>query len=146
MAELIRTAWRRPADSRGLEEGRSDAEPESGHAAGRLGVEDRARRRAARPEELRLLEALLFAAAEPLDEKDAGGAAAGGRRRARRRCAQLQAEYAPRGVNLVRIAGKWTFRTANDLVLAAHAGGGRAAQAVARRDRDAGRSSPITSR
>ena len=33
----------------------------------------------------------------------------------RPRCAQLQAEYAPRGVNLVRIAGKWTFRTANDL-------------------------------
>src|SRR5438128_4579796 len=28
---------------------------------------------------------------------------------------RLQAEYAPRGVNLVRIAGKWTFRTANDL-------------------------------
>ena len=27
----------------------------------------------------------------------------------------LQAEYAPRGVNLMRIAGKWTFRTANDL-------------------------------
>ena len=28
---------------------------------------------------------------------------------------RLQAEYAPRGVNLVRVAGKWTFRTANDL-------------------------------
>ena len=28
---------------------------------------------------------------------------------------RLQAEYAPRGVNLVRIAGKWTFRTATDL-------------------------------
>ena len=27
----------------------------------------------------------------------------------------LQIEYAARGVNLVRIAGKWTFRTANDL-------------------------------
>jgi segregation and condensation protein B len=29
--------------------------------------------------------------------------------------AQLQADYATRGVNLVRIANKWTFRTAGDL-------------------------------
>jgi segregation and condensation protein B len=29
--------------------------------------------------------------------------------------AQLQAEYATRGVNLVRISKKWTFRTAGDL-------------------------------
>jgi len=29
--------------------------------------------------------------------------------------AQLQADYAPRGVNLVRVANKWTFRTAGDL-------------------------------
>ena len=35
-----------------------------------------------------------------------------GRRRA---LAQLQADYASRGVNLVRIANKWTFRTAGDL-------------------------------
>ena len=28
---------------------------------------------------------------------------------------ELQKEYAPRGVNLVRIGGKWTLRTANDL-------------------------------
>src|SRR3984893_6683772 len=68
----------------------------------------------ARPEELRLLEALLFASTEPLEQaalakrmpdgvdiKDA--------------LAQLQAEYATRGVNLVRIANKWTFRTAGDL-------------------------------
>jgi segregation and condensation protein B len=27
----------------------------------------------------------------------------------------LQAEYAPRGVNLVVVGGKWTFRTSNDL-------------------------------
>jgi segregation and condensation protein B len=67
-----------------------------------------------RPEELRLIEALLFAAGEPLDEKTLhsrlpeGVDLASAMRR-------LQAEYAPRGVNLVRIAGKWTFRTANDL-------------------------------
>jgi segregation and condensation protein B len=67
-----------------------------------------------RADELRLLEALLFAATEPLDEKtlaarlpsgtDIGAA-----------LARLQAEYALRGVNLVRVAGKWAFRTANDL-------------------------------
>jgi segregation and condensation protein B len=69
---------------------------------------------AARAEELRLLEALLFAAGSPLDEatlkrqlpdgvalKDA--------------LARLQAEYATRGVNLVRVGKKWTFRTAGDL-------------------------------
>jgi segregation and condensation protein B len=69
---------------------------------------------AARAEELRLLEALLFAAGTPLDEatlkrqlpegvdlKDA--------------LARLQTEYATRGVNLVRIGKKWTFRTAGDL-------------------------------
>ena len=37
------------------------------------------------------------------------------RRRQGRRCARLQAEYAPRGVNLVRVGSKWTFRTARDL-------------------------------
>ena len=67
-----------------------------------------------RPEELRLLEALLFAASEPVDEK-----ALAKRlpedvdiRAALRR---LQTEYAPRGVNLVHIGNKWAFRTANDL-------------------------------
>jgi segregation and condensation protein B len=68
----------------------------------------------ARPEELRLLEALLFAAGEPLDEKTLSARLPAGSdvRAALRR---LQTEYAPRGVNLVRIGAKWTFRTANDL-------------------------------
>jgi segregation and condensation protein B len=67
-----------------------------------------------RPEELRLIEALLFAAGEPLDEKTLRTRLPEGVdiEAAMRR---LQAEYAPRGVNLMRIAGKWTFRTANDL-------------------------------
>jgi segregation and condensation protein B len=68
----------------------------------------------ARAEELRLLEAMLFASAEPLDERslaerlpqDVDLPAA---------LALLQQEYAGRGVNLVRINGKWTFRTASDL-------------------------------
>lgn len=68
----------------------------------------------ARAEELRLLEALLFAASEPLDEASLQKRLPDGVD-ARIALRALQAEYAPRGVNLVRVAGKWTFRTANDL-------------------------------
>jgi segregation and condensation protein B len=68
----------------------------------------------ARPEELRLLEALLFAASEPVDEKAlAKRMPAGVDVRASLR--RLQVEYAARGVNLVHIGNKWAFRTANDL-------------------------------
>lgn len=65
-------------------------------------------------EKLRILEALLFAASEPLDEailkshfadeEDISGL-----------MEELRAFYAGRGVNLVRVAGKWAFRTAQDL-------------------------------
>ncbi|NWH08838.1 MAG: SMC-Scp complex subunit ScpB [Alphaproteobacteria bacterium] len=63
---------------------------------------------------LRLLEAVLFAAAEPvseavLAERLPQGADVPGLLQ------QLQAMYERRGVNLVQIAGKWTFRTASDL-------------------------------
>jgi segregation and condensation protein B len=67
-----------------------------------------------RREKLRVLEALLFAATEPLDaralaqhlapEDDVASF-----------LQELQSEYAGRGVNLVRVAGKWAFRTASDL-------------------------------
>jgi segregation and condensation protein B len=67
-----------------------------------------------RPDELRLLEAMLFAAAEPLDEKDLAARLPQGVD-VRGALARLQQEYAPRGVNLVRVGGKWTFRTADDL-------------------------------
>jgi len=68
----------------------------------------------ARPEHMRLLEALLFAAAVPLDEKTLGSRLPEDvDLKASLRA--LQAEYSTRGVNLVRIAGKWTFRTASDL-------------------------------
>ncbi len=68
----------------------------------------------ARPEHMRLLEALLFAAAVPLDEKTLGSRLPEDvDLKASLRA--LQAEYSTRGVNLVRIAGKWTFRTAGDL-------------------------------
>jgi segregation and condensation protein B len=67
-----------------------------------------------RAEELRILEAVLFAADEPLDEK-----ALTGRLPAdadvHALLLQLQQEYASRGVNLVRVGGKWSLRTAGDL-------------------------------
>ncbi len=68
----------------------------------------------ARPEHMRLLEALLFAASEPLDEKTlAARLPEDVDLKASLRA--LQAEYAARGVNLVCVAKKWTFRTAVDL-------------------------------
>jgi segregation and condensation protein B len=66
------------------------------------------------PDHLRLVEALLFAAAAPLDEAslqqrlpegtDIGAL-----------IAELEAHYCGRGVNLVRVANGWTLRTAPDL-------------------------------
>jgi len=64
--------------------------------------------------ELRLAEALLFAAAEPLDAatiaarlpEDADVEAL---------MERLTAEYAGRGVEVVRVAGRWALRTAPDL-------------------------------
>ncbi len=67
-----------------------------------------------RAEELRILEALLFAAEAPLDEKALATRLPAGID-VHALLVQLQKEYAPRGVNLVRIGGKWSLRTANDL-------------------------------
>jgi segregation and condensation protein B len=67
-----------------------------------------------RAEELRILEALLFAAEEPLDEKVLGARLPAGID-VRSLLLRLQEEYAPRGVNLVRVGGKWSLRTASDL-------------------------------
>jgi segregation and condensation protein B len=67
----------------------------------------------ARPEELRLLEALLFASTEPLDQTALAKRMPDGVD-IKVALAQLQADYAARGVNLVRVANKWTFRTAGD--------------------------------
>ncbi|MBB4006027.1 SMC-Scp complex subunit ScpB [Allorhizobium taibaishanense] len=68
-------------------------------------------------EALRIVEALVFASAEPVSESflaerlprdtDVAGL-----------MRTLQADYAPRGVNLVRIDGHWAFRTAADLAFA----------------------------
>jgi segregation and condensation protein B len=76
--------------------------------------EDIATEPQARPEELRVLEALLFASTEPLDQATLAKRMPDGVD-VKVALAQLQAEYATRGVNLVRVANKWTFRTAGDL-------------------------------
>lgn len=66
------------------------------------------------PEHLRLLEALLFASRQPLDQRDLAEKLPAG-------CDvgtlldELARQYQGRGVNLVRRDGKWAFRTAVDL-------------------------------
>jgi segregation and condensation protein B len=72
------------------------------------------RERTERAEELRILEALLFAAEEPLDEKILAARLPAGID-LRALLAQLQKDYEARGVNLVHVAGKWTLRTSSDL-------------------------------
>src|SRR5246500_1247377 len=67
-----------------------------------------------RAEELRLLEAMLFASAEPLDETSLAERLPQGVD-VHAALLRLQEDYATRGVHLVRINGKWTFRTADDL-------------------------------
>ena len=64
--------------------------------------------------EIRLLEALLFAAVEPIDtqtlrQRMPEGADVGAL------LARLTRDYAGRGVNLVRVADRWRFQTAIDL-------------------------------
>jgi segregation and condensation protein B len=67
-----------------------------------------------RSEKLRILEAVIFASAEPLDEMrlatylKAGDDVPG-------LISALVETYRGRGVNLVKVAGKWAFRTAEDL-------------------------------
>ncbi len=64
--------------------------------------------------QLRLLEALMFAAAEPLSEEFLA-ARLGPEADIAALIAELAAQYAGRGVELVRAAGGWAFRTAADL-------------------------------
>ena len=66
------------------------------------------------PSLIRIIEALLFASAEPLSTKDLHehmpeGADVGAA------LMQLKEDYEGRGVNLVELDGKWAFRTATDL-------------------------------
>ena len=65
-------------------------------------------------EHLRMAEALLFAASEPLDEKALASSLPEGTD-VPALLAELQRLYEGRGVSLVRVAEKWQFRTAPDL-------------------------------
>jgi segregation and condensation protein B len=67
-----------------------------------------------REDRLRLVEALLFAAPQPLAEAELAARLDDGADVAALLC-DLAGHYAERGVNLVRLAGGWTFRTAPDL-------------------------------
>jgi segregation and condensation protein B len=67
-----------------------------------------------RREDLRIVEALLFASSTPLDEQWLAKHLRHGSDIAAV-LEDIKAVYAVRGVNLVRVAGKWVFRTAEDL-------------------------------
>jgi len=67
-----------------------------------------------RLEDQRIVEALLFASTAPLDEAWLSQQLRHGSD-IRAILDDIAAVYAPRGVNLVRVAGKWVFRTAEDL-------------------------------
>jgi segregation and condensation protein B len=70
--------------------------------------------RANRDQSLRVIEAILFAAPQPLSLAEIASHLPAGTDAAQL-LADLQANYANRGVNLVEVAGKWTLRTAGDL-------------------------------
>ena len=63
---------------------------------------------------LRMVEALLFAATEPLDLDSLTARLPDGLD-VPKLLTQLQLHYEPRGVNLVQVAGKWALRTAPDM-------------------------------
>ena len=66
------------------------------------------------PEDVRIAEALIFASAEPLDES-AIARRLSGSADVEAVMDELRRLYEGRGVNLVRVARRWMFRTADDL-------------------------------
>jgi segregation and condensation protein B len=66
------------------------------------------------PTHLRIVEALLFASEQPVEEQALARALPEGAA-IRPLLAELQRHYESRGVNLARVAGKWQMRTAKDL-------------------------------
>lgn len=70
---------------------------------------------AGRHDQLRILEAVLFAAASPLDEKTLAGHLPQASEAIGELMEELRGYYRGRGISLVRVAGKWAFRTAEDL-------------------------------
>jgi segregation and condensation protein B len=70
--------------------------------------------RADRSHHLRVIEALLFAASEPLSVEQMEAALPEGAD-VTALLSDLQVNYVNRGVNVVQVGGKWTLRTAGDL-------------------------------
>ncbi len=66
------------------------------------------------PEDVRIAEAMVFASAEPLEELSIAARLSEGAD-VRAVMEELRQLYVGRGVNLVRVARRWTFRTAEDL-------------------------------
>ena len=69
------------------------------------------------PEDVRIAEALIFAAAEPVEES-AIAQRLSERADVEAVMEELRRLYEGRGVNLVRVARRWMFRTADDLAWA----------------------------
>jgi segregation and condensation protein B len=88
----------------------SDQEDDSAHREEPAEQQDDAPPLAA----MRMVEALLFASRDPVSEQDLAERLPKGAD-VRGVLAALAEHYALRGVNLVQVAGKWAFRTAEDL-------------------------------
>ncbi|MBN9670471.1 SMC-Scp complex subunit ScpB [Labrenzia aggregata] len=68
---------------------------------------------------LRMVEALLFASSDPLSLEELTLRLPDGTD-VLKLLETLEKNYAPRGINLVKVAGKWCFRTADDLAFLMH--------------------------
>lgn len=83
-----------------------------------IAVDNDAKAENVSPEErrqgLRMVEALIYASAEPVSAEQLAGRLPEGSDIAGF-LRELQQTYEGRGVNLVQVAGKWSFRTAGDL-------------------------------
>jgi segregation and condensation protein B len=92
----------------------ADDRPETGDEPEHAAVPESAPVAGNDPQHLRLLEALLFAAPDPVSEVTLASRLPEGVD-VKALIGELQQIYADRGVNLARVAGKWAFRTAPDL-------------------------------
>ena len=93
--------------------------PEDEVNAGETEAEDSSLQPAPDVTHIRIVEALLFAASEPLDVT-ALAAALPQATNVEAILVALKRDYENRGVNLMRIANKWQFRTAKDLGFLLH--------------------------
>ena len=108
-AELTAEAYSVAAEAEAMELAAALADAQMGFAPEVSELANRDRR-----EKLRILEALLFAAKEPLDLASLA-AHLGPDTNVTALIEELRGSYASRGVHLVQVAGKWAFRTAEDL-------------------------------